>query len=48
MQKTHEEIQAQGFVQNFFECPRTYQEVIFMMVKGDQKALKDSKLYMEN
>lgn len=38
----------QGFVQNFFECPREYQEVIFSMVKGDQDALRDSDLYMDN
>jgi len=56
MVKTHEEIQAQGFLQNFFECPRDYQEVIFKMVKGDQEGtdennswtLKDSDLYMDN
>lgn len=29
MEKSQEEIQAQGFLQNFFECPKNYQEVIF-------------------
>lgn len=35
MEKSQEEILAQGYLQNFFECPYNYQEVIFMMVKGD-------------
>ena len=48
MEKTPEEIQEQGFVQNFFECPRSYQEVIFQMVKGGQDGLKESQLYMQN
>jgi hypothetical protein len=48
MQKTEEEIQEQGFLQNFFECPRSYQEVIFMMIKGDQDALRESELYISN
>jgi len=48
MEKSPEEIEAQGFLQNFFECPRNYQEVIFQMVKGDQEGLKESSLYMEN
>ena len=48
MQKTAEEIQEQGYFQNFFECPFEYQEVIFMMVKGDQESLSQSKLYLEN
>lgn len=48
MEKSQEEILAQGYLQNFFECPYEYQKVIFMMVKGDQEGLVESKLYMEN
>ena len=36
-----------GFLSNFFEVPFEYQEVIFMMVKGDQEGLQQSKLYQE-
>lgn len=39
-------IQEQGFVQNFFECPPAYQEVIFMMIKGHQDELAESQLYL--
>jgi len=35
IEKTQDEIQEQGYLQNFFECPYEYQQVIFMMVKGD-------------
>lgn len=35
IEKSQEEIQEQGYLQNFFECPYEYQKVIFMMVKGD-------------
>lgn len=48
IEKSQEEIQQQGYLQNFFECPYEYQEVIFMMVKGDQEALSESKLYCGN
>ena len=48
IEKSQEEIQEQGYLQNFFECPYNYQEVIFMMVKGDQEALSESKLYIES
>jgi len=48
MEKSQEEIQEQGYLQNFFECPYEYQKVIFMMVKGDQDGLSQSKLYLES
>jgi len=48
IEKSQEEIQEQGYLQNFFECPKDYQEVIFMMVKGDQEGLSESQLYLEN
>ncbi len=48
IEKSQEEIQEQGYLQNFFECPKDYQEVIFMMVKGDQDGLSESQLYLEN
>lgn len=48
IEKSQEEIQEQGYLQNFFECPYEYQKVIFMMVKGDQEGLSESKLYVES
>ena len=48
MEKTQDEIQEQGYLQNFFECPYEYQQVIFMMVKGDQEGLRENRLYMES
>lgn len=48
MQKTSDEIQEQGYLSNFFECPYEYQQVIFMMVKGDQDGLSESELYLES
>jgi len=48
IEKSQEEIQEQGYLQNFFECPYEYQKVIFMMVKGDQEGLSESKLYIES
>lgn len=48
IEKTQDEIQEQGYLQNFFECPYEYQQVIFMMVKGDQDALSENRLYIES
>lgn len=48
IEKTQDEIQEQGYLQNFFECPYEYQQVIFMMVKGDQEALSENQLYLES
>lgn len=48
IEKTQDEIQEQGYLQNFFECPYKYQEVIFMMVKGDQEGLRENQLYLES
>jgi len=48
MEKTQDEIQEQGYLQNFFECPYEYQQVIFMMVKGDQEGLRENRLYLES
>ena len=48
IEKTQDEIQEQGYLQNFFECPYEYQEVIFMMVKGDQESLSKNELYLES
>lgn len=48
MQKTKDEILEQGYFQNFFECPYEFQEVIFMMIKGDQDALSQSDNYLDN
>jgi len=48
MVKTAEEIQEQGYLSNFFECPPEYQEVIFMMVKGNQEGLSQSDIYLDN
>lgn len=47
IEKTPKEIEEQGYLQNFFECPYEYQQVIFMMVKGDQEGLSDNKLYIQ-
>ena len=47
MEKSQEEILAQGNLQNFFECPNNNQEVIFMMVKADYDGLRNSDLYMK-
>ena len=38
---------AEHGIQSFFEVPYDYQEVIFMMVKGDNEGLQRSKLYNE-
>lgn len=38
---------AEHGIQSFFEVPYEYQEVIFMMVKGDNEGLQASKLYNE-
>lgn len=38
---------AEHGIQSFFEVPYDYQEVIFMMVKGDNDGLAASKLYNE-
>ena len=48
IEKTQDEIQEQGYLQNFFECPYEYQQVIFMMVKGDQESLSKNQLYLES
>ena len=48
IEKTPDEIQEQGYLQNFFECPYEYQQVIFMMVKGDQDGLAQNQLYIES
>ena len=48
IEKSQEEmILEQGYLQNFFECPPEYQQVIFMMVKSDQEGLSESQLYLE-
>lgn len=47
-EKTHDELQEQGYIQNFFECPQEYQKVIFMMVNEDQQGLSQSRLYLES
>ena len=48
IEKTPKEIEEQGYLQNFFECPYEYQEVIFMMVKGDQDGLRNNELYLQS
>jgi len=42
---TPADIEEVGYLSNFFEVPYEYQEVIFMMVKGDQEGLSNSQLY---
>ena len=45
-QMVEEELQEHG-IQSFFEVPYEYQQVIFMMVKGDNEGLQNSRLYNE-
>ena len=42
-----EEELAEHGIQSFFEVPYDYQQVIFMMVKGDNEGLQNSRLYNE-